>query len=50
MSTQGHTSESRLRLCDQQVKKPVAQNSQDLAQETDISIDFRESMSLNSHP
>ena len=35
---------------DLRVQDPVAQNSQDLSQETDTSIDFWESRSLDSDP
>ena len=50
MSTQGQTSESRRMPFDLRVQDPVAQNSQDLSLEMDTSIDFWESMSLDSDP
>ena len=46
--TQGQT--SRRTLCDLRVQDLVGQNSQDLAQETDTSMDFWESRFLDSDP
>ena len=48
MSTQGQTSRSRRMPFDLRVQDPVAQNSQDLSQEKDTSIDSWESRSLDS--
>ena len=50
MSTQGQTSGSRRIPFDQRVQDPVAQNSQDLSLETDMSIDFWKSRSLDLDP
>ena len=46
--TQGQT--SRLTPFHLRVQDPVAQNSEDLSQKTDTSIDFRESRFLDSDP
>ena len=48
--TEGQTSRARRTPFDLRVQDPVAQNSQDLSQETDASIDFRESRLLDSDP
>ena len=48
--TEGQTSRARRTPFDQRVQDPVAQNSQDLSQETDASIDFWESRFLDSDP
>ena len=48
--TEGQTSRARQTPFDLRVQDLVAQNSQDLAQETDTSIDFWESRCLESDP
>ena len=48
--TEGQTSRARRRAFDLRVQDPVAQNRQDLSQETDASIDFWESRFLDSDP
>ena len=48
--TEGQTSRARRTPFDLRVQDPVAQNSQDLSQETDASIDFWESRFLDSDP
>ena len=48
--TEGQTSRARRTRFDLRVQDPVAQNSQDLSQETDASIDFWESRFLDSDP
>ena len=48
--TEGHTSRARRTPFDLRVQDRVAQNSQDLSQETDASIDFWESRFLGSDP
>ena len=50
MSTQGQTSRPRLTPFDLRVPDPVAQNSQDMSQETDTLIHFWESWFLDSDP
>ena len=50
MSTQGQSSRSRRMPFALRVQDPVAKNSQDLSQETDTSIHFGESRSLDSDP
>ena len=48
--TEGQSSGARRTPFDLRVQDPVAQNSQDLSQETDTSIDFGESRFLDSDP
>ena len=48
--TEGQTSRARRTPFDLRVQDPVPQNSQDLSQETDASIDFWESRFLDSDP
>ena len=50
MSTQGQTARSRRMPFDLRVQDPVAQNTQDLSQETETWIDFSESRSLDADP